>query len=571
MSQQVFERLYPAPPTLSAFDRVSLVSYRIFKGPAGRIAKSIPLLRDGLLRSNMRVTPIGLISVALLATLISGIAVLGVIAWAVTTPFIFLYLLAPAPLIVFILIINGPKISRSSRGAALENELPFVVGYMSILAGGGLSLIETLRQISDMSIFPAASKEAQRILIDIDVFGHDPITALDRAAKYSPSRLWEELLTGYTTVLRTGGDYVNYLNLHLKDSFDAMAERVKRTVDTVGLVSESFLIVAVVLGMTLFTLYLVEALVNGNSGGLTNIYLFAFLIVPIISAGFTWLVDAVQPKWPFTDMRPYKAFGASVPVGIILFLLPIPIRFYIHLAIALIAISAAPAFLATKYSRERRTIERMLPEFIKDVAEGRKIGLPPEESIERIGEGEKYKALSSHVNKMASQLSWGLSLRKVIGSFSNEVNSWVAKAVGTLMLEVVEIGGGTLKGFEEMASFTRKVSNVEADARSALRPYTLVAYVGGLMLIFTTFMMLYLLTEQASLGVRGVPALTTVSSPGTLDGLLAASIFQTWVIGLVAGKMGEGSISEGFKHSLALVVLNIVAVVIAGRIIALPI
>lgn len=503
-------------------------------------------------------------AVALFSAMISGIVALGVIAWAALTHNPYFFLAAVAPFIAFLSVLNGPKLSKSSRGSALDNEMPFLVGYMSILAGGGLSLIDTLRQISEMDVFQAAAKEASRMLIDIDVFGRDPITAMERAAKYSPSRAWSELLTGYTTVLRTGGDHVNYLNLHLKETLDKMADKIKRTVETVGLISESFLIVTVVLGMTLFTLYLVEALINGNAAGITNIYLFSFVVVPTLSAAFIWLMDAFSQKWPYTDMRPYKIFLAFVPVGVLIFFLPLPILFYQHMAVSLLAISTVPSFFAIKYSRERRTIERMLPEFIEDVAEQRKIGLPPEQAIERLGEGNRYGGFSKYVSKMGAQLSWGISLGKVVSSFTKGVSSWVARAVGTLMLEVVEIGGGTLRGFDDMAAFTRRISVSESDARSSLRAFVLIIYIGGIMLTLTTFVMIYMLSLQTALAARGVHVAIVGSSPRVLDNLLAASVFQSWVLGLVAGKMGEGSLAEGFKHSVALVVFTLLAVVVAG-------
>lgn len=567
----MFERFYPSFAPLSLFDRFSLVSYRVFKTPAEWISKSIPLLKDDLLKSNLRVTPVGLISVALFSTVISAIASLGIILWATGTPYTFLYLVGVTPFLVFVLVMNGPRLSKSSRGAALDNELPFVVGYMSILAGGGLSLVDTLRQIADMGIFSAASNEAKRILIDIDVFGRDPITALERAAKYSASRDWAELLTGYTTVLRTGGDYVNYLNLHLKETFDNMTEKIKRTVDTVGLISESFLIVTVVLGMTLFTLYLVEALVNGNAGGISNIYFFSFIVVPVLSAAFIWLMDSFSQKWPYTDYRPYKILLAFVPVGVILFYIPLPLKLFEHMAVSLLAITAVPAVFATRYSRERRITERMLPEFIEDVAEQRKIGLSPEQAIERLGEGNRYAGFSKYVSKMAAQLSWGISLRKVVATFTNSVSSWVAKAVGTLMLQVVEIGGGTLRGFEDMAAFTREVSMTESDARASLRPFVLIIYIGGLMLTLTTFVMVNMLSSQSALAAKGFTSVVSGSNSKTIDALLTASIFQCWVLGLVAGKMGEGSLAEGFKHSVILVILTLLAVVVVGRFINLNI
>jgi flagellar protein FlaJ len=531
----------------------------------------IPLLREDLLRSNLRVTPVGLVAVALFSAMLAGIAALGIMLWAAAGSHPYFFLAGVAPFVIFAVVMNGPKISQSSRGSSLENELPFVVGYMSILAGGGLSLVDTLRQISEMDIFRAASKEARRVLIDIDVFGRDPITALEKAAKYSPLKDWSELLTGYTTVLRTGGDHVNYLNLRLRETFENMATRIKRTVDTVGLISESFLIVTVVLGMTLFTLYLVEALVNGNPSGISSIYLFSFIVVPVLSASFVWLMDTFSQKWPYTDMRPYKIFLAFVPVGVALFLIPLHLKLYQHMAVSLIAMTAVPAFYATKYSRERRMTERMIPEFIEDVAEQRKIGLPPEQAIERLAEGNRYGSFSKYVAKMGGQLSWGISLGKVIASFTKEVNSWMAKAVGTLMLEVVEIGGGTLRGFEDMAAFTRKLSVTESDARSALRPYVLIIYIGGLMLALTTFVMVNMLSQQSALAAKGLHFVVTGSSSGTVDALVTAAVFQCWALGMVAGKMGEGSLAEGFKHSLILVILTLLAVIVAGSFIPLGI
>jgi flagellar protein FlaJ len=206
--------------------------------------------------------------------LIAVLAATGLIGWTLDSPYKYLLFLTLVPILVFVFILNSPKMSKSSRAAALDNELPFVVGYMSILASGGLSLVETLRRISEISIFRAGSYEAKRILIDIDVLGHDPITALDRASKYSPSKHFSELLAGYTTVLRTGGDFVNFLNLQLRESFNERAEQTKRTVETIGTVAESYLIVTVVLGITLFTLYLIETIIDQNPGAIANVYLF---------------------------------------------------------------------------------------------------------------------------------------------------------------------------------------------------------------------------------------------------------------------------------------------------------
>jgi archaeal flagellar protein FlaJ len=192
------------PPQLTFFDRFSTVSFKLFGGQAVKVVGSMPLLRQDLLKSNLRITPEGLISVALFSTFISAVVVAGIAVIAVVRSFPLLLFATPAPVVVLILVLNGPKISQSSRSSRLDDELPFMIGYMSILSGGGLPLMSIIR-ISEMKIFPAAGSEAKRILVDVDYYGYDPISALERAAKYNPNKTFAELLSGYTTVVSTGG------------------------------------------------------------------------------------------------------------------------------------------------------------------------------------------------------------------------------------------------------------------------------------------------------------------------------------------------------------------------------
>ena len=553
---------------MTFLDRMTSISYGTLGSPARRLAKSSPGLRESLLRSDLSVTPEGLMSIALMATLITTVVTAGVVAVCVLLSFYVGVLLFLLPVLVFLLVLSAPRLSQASRSSAVENELPFVVGFMSILAGGGESLIGILRKISTMKIFPASSKEANRILADVDIYGLDPVEALEKAGKYIPNRWLSELLSGYSTVIKTGGDHINFLNAKLKEVFEERTARLKRSAETIGSLAEVYLIVTVVLGITMFTLYLVQTFLVKGSTGLTNVEFFSFVVVPVVSAGVMWLVDSVQPKWPFTDNRPYSVFAASVPFGVALFLIPIPVYLFLHVALALTVMSLPAAVAATRYSRERRGIERMLPEFIGDVAEGRKVGLSPEASIERLVDRE-YGRLSEPVHAMASQLTWGISLKRVIRSFTSRVHSWIARASGTLLLEVVEVGGGTVRGFSEMADFTRKVSQSEAETRSAMRTYVLIAYISGIMIVGTTFIFVYFLGQGATLGVTStLPGLKITGS--TVDLLLTASVFEGWVIGIVAGKMGEGSVAEGFKHSIILVLVTVLTVAIGGIFFPIP-
>jgi len=551
---------------LSGFDKFVQLAFRIFAKPASFVSKSQPQLRDQILKSNLRTTPEGLSAIAIFCTTFVGIGVLiltyvGVVIGGIIY-FAFLPIAIP---IVFIVIMSLPRFSSATRAASIDTEMPFVLGYMSVLAGGGVSPIAAMRRIADMKILPASSKEAKRILVETDIFGSDPISAMEKAAKDNPSKNFSEFLFGYTSVLKTGGDFVAYIQTKLRDLIENKAAAVKRSSDSTGTIAEAYLTVTVILGMTLYTLYMIQTILAGNSGGLVNLYLFAFLIVPLLSATFIWMIDAIQPKWPYTDYRPYKVFGYSIPVALLIFILPIPLPLYLHVALTLSAVSIAPGVYSIRLSRERRGLEKALPDFIRDVTEGRKTGLSPEQAIERLS-SRHYGILSQHVTRMASQLSWGVSLSKVVSTFTAKVNSWLTRAIGVLLVEVVDVGGGTIKSFTEMASFTRTINDLENDRRAALRPFVYITYVAGIMVIITTFIMVYFLGQPAAFGFGGA----TIDS-STIDDLLTTAVFDSFIIGLVAGKMGESNLSDGFKHGLALVVISVIAVQIAKLFIKIPV
>jgi flagellar protein FlaJ len=539
--------------------------------PATTLSRQIPLLRDNILRSNLRITPEGLIADSLFFTTITSIlAAIGIyIGFGIYHVPYFLALLAAVPL-VFVIIINMPKISASTRASSIDIELPFVVGYISVLAGGGVSPLATLRRISEMNLFPASAKEARRILVEVDVFGADPITAIERIARWNPSRTFSEFLYGYTAVLKGGGNFMAYVQGKLRDIMENKAASVKRSADTTGTMAEAYLTVTVILGMVLYTLYMVQTLIAGNTAGLTNLYFFAFIIVPIISAAFIWLIDSVQPKWPYVDYRPYKFFMYTAPAALIFFFLPLGLHLYLRTAGALIISASLPAFSSMRYSRQRMSLEKMLPEFIRDVAEGRKTGLSPEVAIERLG-GRHYGILSKHVKKMGAQLSWGVSLSKVVTTFTAAVSSWITKAVGVLLIEVVDVGGGTIRSFSDMAEFTRDINTMESERRSALKPFVYITYIAGIMVIVTTFILVYLLAAPATISHVATTASTTTVDPSIIDLLLTTAVFDTFVIGIVAGKMGESGLSDGFKHAIALVIASLLAIYIARFFISIPV
>jgi flagellar protein FlaJ len=231
---------------------------------------------------------------------------------------------------------------------------------------------------------------------------------------------------------------------------------------------------------------------------------------------------------------------------------------------------AYPAAVATRASRERKALENSLPDFIRDISEGRKIGLSPEATVQGLA-SKNYGILSRHVRKMSSQLSWGVSLRQVISTFVTGVQSWVTREVGMLLMEVVDVGGGTVRSFTDMADFTRRINDLESERKSSLRPYLFILYFSSIMVVVTTLIMVYFVSTPLNLSVAGRAAQASKVDLGTTNILLTIAAVESFVIGVVAGKMGEGSSADGFKHALILVVIGLISVYAAQAVLGIEI
>jgi archaeal flagellar protein FlaJ len=560
-------------------DRVVRFALKYTRLPTRIISKRLPGLRDNLLRSNMRISPEGIISLALLFTFISiPVSIFGAFElWNFgIRPYA---LFVPAVSVVpFLVGITMPKISASSRAAALDNELPFLIAYITVLAGGGISPIVTLKRISKAAkIFPASAKEAARILLDIDIFGLDAISALERETRLTPNKTFSDFIGGYVSVLKTGGDALSYLEAKLKEIFNVRESKVKSGSEFIATMSEAYIITTVVMGVSLMVLWATQNLMSPNglptSGGTVNstlIVMFSGFFVPVISLIFIIVIGSSQIREPYSYDLPFYIFLACMPVGALLYFLPLGLPIYYQLGLGLLAASTPPMVFQMMYKKRKESVEAKLSNFLRDLSEVRKTGLAPEKTIEQLA-NRNYGALTVHVKKIAAQVSWGTPLKTVLQTFIREVKSWISRAVAFLLLEVVDVGGGSAKMFISLADFTEKNAQLDKDRKSQIRPYIIIPYIGAILIVATTAMMVY----YAGFSFQSFPGLPSNFTPSTAlltsatNTLLLAAFFQAWVMGFVAGKMGEGSAADGFKHATFLIAISMVTVLVTNSFIKL--
>ncbi len=536
-------------------------SFRIFGRIAPSFLKHVIEFREYLDRARIKIYPETYVSLMFL------VAALAVPVTVVSIVIVYLYLfipiifLIPFPIFVMIGFILIPISKASDRASALEREIPFASAYVSVMASGGIAPYTSFKRLSAVELLPAMRIEAKEIMKDVEIFGVDPLTAIGNAAKKNPLDIFKDFLAGYASTVIIGGDIGHFLERKAEDIFRARALRVKAAAERLGMLLETFIIVNVMMSLCFYIMFSVENIGVGTGGGSTsNIILYTYVLSPMLSMVFVYLAHSMQPKTPIVEMRPYKLFGACGMAGIALFaflyffspfgaIIDLPIA----LSIALFAATAPAAVLHNRLSSKRTNTEQGIDSFLRDMTEVRKTGLSPEKCIESLSHRE-YGVFSKDLRKITSEISWGIPLKKVIMDFVKRTRSWMTQIAMFLLVETVDVGGGTIAMIESLARFNHLTQEVEKEKKMATRPYIMMPYFAALLLVATTSMMLGFTT--GTLGTAG-------SAPKNMESVRAlfmtSCIFHSYLIGIVAGKISEESIAAGFKHAAILVIISVVA------------
>ncbi|MEM4168671.1 MAG: type II secretion system F family protein, partial [Thermoproteota archaeon] len=228
-------------------------------------------------------------------------------------------LLLCLPVIVFLLGIAWPRMKISSIKASLSSEVPYAAAYTAVMSTGGISPYVSIMRLSRVPLLPTFSETAKLLDIMVRGLGYDPVTALEEIGKKLPSKEFRELLLGYASTLKTGGDVVHYLLRRTELLFQERLENLKLIGGRLGQLMEVYIVFAILLLLGIYTIYAVQMsigeLVAGAGGGIfgniLSFVLFSYAFLPFFSLMFLWLIDIVQPKYPMEDNSPYIVFAAT--------------------------------------------------------------------------------------------------------------------------------------------------------------------------------------------------------------------------------------------------------------------
>ena len=213
----------------------------------------------------------------------------------------------------------------------------------------------------------------------------------------------------------------------------------------------------------------------------------------------------------------------------------------------------------------RSRVEAKFPDFLRDLAEYWKGGLSMTVAIQTLAKGE-YGNLNEDVNKMAAQISWGISFGEVLDMFTERVTSpIVTRAVR--MVDEANRAGGRIADILLAASFdAREIKALETERRQEVGSYVTVIYASyfvylGIILVLAQTFIPAIVDSAVATGSTGSMSIGNLTIREMNEVWISTIFLYSLVVqgignGLAAGFMSNGRLWSAFNRASFLLLVG---------------
>jgi len=246
--------------------------------------------------------------------------------------------------------------------------------------------------------------------------------------------------------------------------------------------------------------------------------------------------------------------------------------FYFLLGIAVI-IAFLPFLisLVTETGREKEK-EEMFLEFARNLVESVRAGTPISRSIIHVA-SKNYGTLTPHVEKLANQIKIAIPVKQALRTFASDIKNKVISRSVELIIEAETSGGEIGAVLDAVVKSVSDIEDLKKERRSRVFSMVIQGYI-----IFFIFVVIMLFVEIKFMpliasALTGTEIQSTglgiaIGSGSVSTEIIERSFFilllvQAFFAGLVIGKLSQGSVRYGVKHSAILLIFTYIVVMAA--------
>ncbi len=267
----------------------------------------------------------------------------------------------------------------------------------------------------------------------------------------------------------------------------------------------------------------------------------------------------------------------SISVGVLILLLPILQGIYVPtgpyiiplskkvnntMALGLIITFFFPAIVEYNNYRWGRQVDKNIPKLLRDLTEAVKSGVTLPRAFEDASTRD-YGPISKELEHAISMFILETSWEDALTSFARRLRRPSALRLATILIEAYQTGGKMIEVLESSVSLFSSLDEYREERYSEVKPYTMIIYMATLVFLVIAYIVLHQflaplyetslsVTTEASSMLRGILDINYYVSI-----LFWASILESIFGGLVAGKIGDGTLSTGLRHSVVLSIVTL--------------
>ena len=208
--------------------------------------------------------------------------------------FTFLFIPIVITVVSYFYFVSAPGMRAKRRGRRIDLNLPYALNFISAMSSAGITPTEIFKSLSKQIIYGEIREEALWIYRDVSLLGRDIISAMKANIQRTPSEKFKEFLQGAIVTVQSGGT--------LKPYFMAKADQYtrenriaqKQLIENLGIMAEAY-VTAAVAGVLIIIIILPLLMIMSGIGSeqLNGMYVFVFLVVPMIHIGFSYFLSSM--------------------------------------------------------------------------------------------------------------------------------------------------------------------------------------------------------------------------------------------------------------------------------------
>lgn len=222
--------------------------------------------------------------------------------------------------------------------------------------------------------------------------------------------------------------------------------------------------------------------------------------------------------------------------------------------------------------QKRQKMEEEFPEFLREIVEGTRAGMSLPQAIQNT-DPESYEALKEHIEKMDNQMEWGVPFDQVLSQFGEKTGSDVVRRSVDTIIQAYDSGGNIQDVLESVGDNIRSVKKLKEERQSQLYGEMMTGYIVyfifiGILIALTNYLLPNLAQASGSFG----GTVSLFGGGGGSGGSLREniSLYKNWFgtlvylqsvfSGLIIGKLAEGELRAGLKHTAVLFAIGYLSV-----------